>query len=363
MERRSFLTTGAVSAAAATTLAAPAIGQNRIVWRMVTPWPRNTPGVGVNAQRFADDVTAMSNGRLSIQLFAAGELVPPFECLDAVQNGTAELAHATPYYWVGKAPALNYFTGVPFGLLASELSAWLYFGGGMDLWQRVYEPFNVVPFYAGNSGTQAGGWFRREINGLEDLRGLKFRIAGLGGQVLQRLGATTVQLPPGEIAPALASGAIDAAEWIGPWNDLAFGLYNTTEFYYLPAFHEPGPGLEIIVNRDLWNALPADLQTIVRVAAKATAGESFADFTYHNIVSLDPLVEQHNVQLRDWPDDIVAAMGREAWQVLDELGNSGDELLKEVHERFTAFLDQADRYNRRFAQRMLAMRAIARDAA
>jgi TRAP-type mannitol/chloroaromatic compound transport system substrate-binding protein len=325
---------------------------------MVTPWPRNTPGVGVNAQRFADRVTAMTDGRLSITLYAAGELVPPFELLDAVMSDTADMAHGTPYYWVGKSKALNYFTTIPFGLTATELAAWLYFGGGMELWREVYDGFGITPFYAGNSGVQAGGWFRREINSVDDLKGLKFRIAGLGGEVMRRLGATVVLTPPGEIGPSLMSGAVDGAEWIGPWNDLAFGLHKVADYYYVPAFHEPGPGLEIIVDRAKFEALPADIRQIVEVAASATANETLADFQYHNIQALPSLVEEHGVEVRTFPDDVVRALGRTTKAVLDELAAS-DPLTGRVHESFIAFLTRANRYNQLFDRRLLEMRALA----
>ena len=360
MRRRGFLAgAGAAAAgASAAALAAPAIAQGRTEWRMVTPWPRNTPGVGVNAQRFADRVTAMTDGRLTIRLFAAGELVPPFELLDAVMSDTADIAHGTPYYWVGKSKALNYFTTIPFGLTATELAAWLYFGGGMELWQEVYDGFGIRPFYAGNSGVQAGGWFRNEINTLDDLNGLKFRIAGLGGEVMRRLGATVVLTPPGEIGPSLMSGAVDGAEWIGPWNDLAFGLHRVAKYYYVPAFHEPGPGLEIIVERGKFEALPSDLQQIIEVAASATANETLADFHYHNIETLPTLVEEHGVELRTFSDDIVRALGRTTKEVLDELAAS-DPLTGRVHDSFMAFLTKADRYAERFDRRLLEMRALA----
>jgi TRAP-type mannitol/chloroaromatic compound transport system substrate-binding protein len=356
MRRRSLVATGIASTAAA--LATPAVhAQARHRWNMTMPWPRNTPGVGVNAERFANRVQAMSGGRIEIRLYAAGELVPPFEVLDAVQRGTADIAHGTPYYFVGKAPALNYFTGVPFGFMAHELAAWFYHGDGMELWREVYDGFNVIPFYAGSSGVQAGGWFRNEINSLADLEGLKFRIAGLGGEVMRRLGVVTVQTPPGEIAPSLLSGAIDGAEWIGPWNDRAFGLFRVAKFYYTPAFHEPGPGLEIIVNKDAWAALEPDLQAIVEAAASATANETWADFVWHNIQSLDPLVEENEVQLRRFSDDIVEALARETRVVFEELA-ARDAMTGQVHRSFMAFLEKAVPYFERFDADMQRMRQV-----
>lgn len=356
MDRRDFVKAG-TAGVAGSALAAPAIAQDRIQWNMVMPWPRNTPGLGTNAQRFVDNVVAMSDGRLDITLYAGGELVPPFESLDAIQQGVADVLHGTPYYWVGKAKALNYFTTIPFGLTADELAAWLEFGGGMALWEEVYADFGVKPFYAGNSGLQAGGWFRKPIETLADLDGLKFRIAGIGGEAMRKLGVNVVTLPPGEIAPALTSGAVDAAEWVGPWNDRAFGLYKVAKYYYVPAFHEPGAGLEILVSREKYEALPADLQRIVAVAAKATAQETLADFTYHNIVSLDPLLAEEGVELRTFSDEIIVALGEATREALDELAAS-DPLTAKVDASFNAFLVQANRYNRVFAERFLQMRGL-----
>ncbi len=353
MQRRTWLKGAAAGTAAA--IAMPAVARAQIRWNMTMPWPRKTPGLGTNAERFVERVRRMSDGRLEIRLFAAGELVPPFEGLDAVQSGTADIAHGTPYFWVGKSTALNYFTGMPFGLTAVELAAWFYFGDGMKLWREVYADFDVVPFYAGSSGLQAGGWFRREINSVDDFRGLKFRIAGLAGEVLKRLGATTVLLPPGEIAPALMSGAVDAAEWVGPWSDLAFGLYKVAKYYYVPGFGEPGPGLEIIVNRRRWEELPDDLRAIIETAASATANETYADFHFHNVQAFRPLIAEHGVELRTFPDDVWMALGRTTLEVFEEVAAS-DALSKKVHASFMDFLRKADDYASAFDARFLAMR-------
>tara|TARA_R110002124_G_scaffold138219_5_gene301578 strand:+ start:8083 stop:9180 length:1098 start_codon:yes stop_codon:yes gene_type:complete len=355
--RRKFLTSGAAAAAATTSLATPALAQSTgRSWKMATSWPKNAPGVGVNAQRLADKITAMSNGELTIEVFAAGELVPPFEVFDAVSTGTAQLGHATPYYWQGKDPAFHFFTGVPFGLMAHEHAAWVQFGDGQALWEKAYEPFGVVPFYAGSSGPQAGGWFARELNSLDDFKGIKMRIAGLGGEVMRRIGVNTVLLPPGEIFPAMQSGAIDAAEWIGPWNDLAFGLYKVAKYYYMPAFHELGPALELLVNRQQFIDLPEHLQAIVRNAAMASSYESLADFTFHNIISYKPLLEKEGVEVRFLPEDVVAALGVEAEVVLRELGDSSP-LAGDIYKSFTAFRSEANTYAAVSDQRAMAMRA------
>jgi TRAP-type mannitol/chloroaromatic compound transport system substrate-binding protein len=351
MQRREFiktatLATGGVAVggvAAGALFAAPAVAEERRELTMITTWPRNTPGVGVNAERFAETVTGLTGGRLKIRLHGAGELVPPFESLDAVSGGTADLCHSSPYYWVGKHKAFNYFTGIPFGLTAQETAAWIAFGGGQQLWEELYAGFGVQPFYAGSSGTQAGGWFRKEITSVDDFKGLKFRIAGLGGEVMRRMGATTVMIPAGEIGPALMSGAVDGADWIGPWNDLAFGLYRAARYYYMPGLLEPGPSLEIIFNKKVYESLPADQKLAVRTAAAATAHETLADFTYHNTQSLAPLLREHGVQLRHFGDDVVQAMALHSAEATDELGGS-DPLTARVHASFKQFLADSRSY-------------------
>ncbi len=361
IDRRRFVRTAGIGAGfgAAAALAAPAIAraQDKITWKMPIAWPKNTPGVGVNAQRVADMIGSMSDGRLTIQLFGAGELVPPFEVFDAVSTGTAEIGHGTAYFWQGKNPVFHFFTGVPFGLTAQEHAGWLYYGGAQALWEKAYEPFGVLPFYAGSSGPQAGGWFGKEINSLNDLKGFKMRIAGLGGEVMRRLGVNVVLLPPGEIFNALQSGAIDAAEWIGPWNDLAFGLYKVVPYYYLPAFHETGPALEVIVNKAAYEKLPDDLKEIVKRASMASAMESFADFTYHNAEAFGPILEKEGVQPRTWPDDVVVALGAESEKVLAEIGDANP-LAKETYDSFVAFRKKASDYAKVSDQRMLEMRSM-----
>ena len=357
LNRRRLL--GAAGIGAAGALAAPAVvrAQEKIEWKMPIAWPKNTPGVGVNAQRVADMIGVMSDGRLTVKLFGAGELVPPFEVFDAVSSGAAEIGHGTSYFWQGKNPVFHFFTGVPFGLTAQEHAGWLYYGGAQALWERAYEPFGVLPFYAGSSGPQAGGWFGKEINTLDDLKGFKMRIAGLGGEVMRRLGVSVVLLPPGEIFAALQGGTIDAAEWIGPWNDLAFGLYKVVKYYYMPAFHETGPALEVIVNRSAYDALPDDLKEIVKRAAMASAMETYADFAYHNAEAFGPILEKEGVELRTWPDEIVMALGAESEKVLAEIGDANP-LAKETYESFVGFRKKASDYAKASEQRMLDMRSL-----
>ena len=358
IDRRSLLSGAGSLGTAALAAPAPSIAADSTVWRMVTTWPRNAPGVGVNAQRFADRVGAMSAGRLQIELAAAGELIPAFEALDAVQQGTADLSHSAPFFWLGKSPALNYFGSIPLGLLDSEIAAWLYFGGGMALWDEAMADFGIKPFFAGSSGISAGGWYRKEIEGLEDLKGLKLRMAGLGGEVMKRLGATPVLTPPSEVFQAMASGTVDAAELIGPWNDMAFGLFEVADYYYLPGFHEVGPTAEILINRQAWDGLADDLKAVVDGAAKATAIEYNADYRYHNATLLPALVEEHGVELRAFPEEVNDAIGQTSIEVLNELG-TGDDLTRRIHQSYMAFLRQANDYAQRFDAPIHRMRAKA----
>ncbi|OKH86914.1 TRAP transporter substrate-binding protein [Thalassospira sp. TSL5-1] len=358
MKRRQFLKGASLGAGAlAATAAAPSIAsaQENLKWRMVMPWPKGTPGLGTNAEKFAAIVKEMSNNRLSITVYGAGELVPPFECMDAVEQGVVEMAHGTPYYWQGKNPALNFFTTIPFGLTAWELTAWLRFGGGQQLWEQVYADFGVVPFYAGNSGMQAGGWFNKEINSVDDIKGVKMRYAGLGGEAMRRIGANITMLPPGEILPAMQSGAIDAAEWVGPWNDLAFGLYQVAKYYYVPAFHEPGPGLEIFVSKEKFDSLSPDLQAIIRYAAQAIAENTWADFTFNNIESYQPLIDK-GVEVRQFPDDVIMALADASKAAVEEIANKSD-LNRKINDSYMDFVKKAARYGKEFEATGLLQRA------
>jgi TRAP-type mannitol/chloroaromatic compound transport system substrate-binding protein len=358
--RRSAL--GLAGAGMVGALAAPHVARAQTVhnWSMAMTWPAGSPGVGVNAERCAAMIEAMSGGRIRVTVYGGGELVPPFEVFDAVAEGTAQLGHGSPYFWQGKNTVFHFFSGVPFGLTAAEHSGWLYFGGAQALWDRAYEPFGVKGFYAGSSGPQAGGWFTRPIDSLDDLQGLNMRIAGLGGEVMRRLGVNVVLLPPGEIFGALQAGTIDAAEWIGPWNDLAFGLYRTANYYYMPAFHEFGPALELMVNGQAYEALDDDLKEIVRRAAMASATESLADFTYHNADSFRPLLEQEGVELRTWPDAVVRALAEQSEVVLAELADASG-LARETYDSFIAYRAKADEFARASDQRMFEMRATGLD--
>lgn len=287
-------------------------------WKMVTAWPKNYPGLGTSAERLAERVKQMSGGRLTIKVYAAGELVPPLEVFDSVSRGTAELGHGAAYYWKGKVPTAQFFTSVPFGLSTSEMNAWLSRGGGQALWDEAYAPYGVKPLAAGNSGMQMGGWYNTEIDSLDDLKGLKIRMPGLGGEVLARLGATPVNLPGSEVFTALQTGAIDASDWVSPYNDLAFGLHKAARYYYAPGWQEPQAVIELLINQKAYDSLPPDLQAILVEAARAANQDMLDDYVYNNALALDELKKQ-GVQLRRFPDEVLDALRRESALVLGEL--------------------------------------------
>ena len=315
-------------------------GSESFEWKMVTTWPKNFPGLGTGANRLAQRIERASGGRLRVRVYAAGELVPPFECFDTVSNGTAELGHGASYYWKGKADAAQFFSAVPFGLNATEMSAWLWFGGAQELWDELYAPFNLRPFACGNTGVQMGGWFNREIRSLADFQGLVIRMPGLGGEVMTRMGATVQSIPGGEIFQALQSGAIDATEWVGPYNDLAFGFYKAARFYYWPGWHEPGTALELIVNKQAFDSLPEDLQEVVQSACKADYAEMTAEFTARNNLALKQLVNQHGVQLRRFPDEVLRKIAELSEDVVASIGAQND-LSRRIHESYVAFRSES----------------------
>ena len=335
MQRRDFLTAGA---AAALTLTRPARANDALRWKMVTTWPKNFPGLGTGAELLARLIGEMSGGRLTVQVFGAGELVPAFEIFDAVSNGAVELGHGSAYYWKGKNPAFQFFSSLPFGMTANEMNGWLFKGGGMELWEEAYAPFGLTPLAAGNTMVQMGGWFNREINTVEDLQGLRMRIPGLGGEVLRRAGGTPVSISGKELLVSLQTGAIDATEWVGPWNDLAFGLHRAARYYYYPGWHEPGTTLECLVNRQAFEALPADLQSIVRQAARVVNQDIMADFTAHNNEALNALVNEHQVDLRQFPDDLLRNLHQHTDAVLADLiaeNPSMEQISTSYHEFYT----------------------------
>jgi TRAP-type mannitol/chloroaromatic compound transport system substrate-binding protein len=282
--------------------------------------------------------------------------VPALEVFDAVSRGTAQMGHSGAYYWKGKSVAAQFFTSVPFGLTAQEMHGWIHYGGGMEIWQEIYAPFNLMPLAGGNTGVQMGGWFNKEINSLDDLKGLKMRIPGIGGEVLQRAGGTPVTLPGAELFTALQTGAIDATEWVGPYNDLAFGLYKAAKFYYYPGWHEPGSMMEYTVNQQAFDALPKDLQAIVRTASRAAHQDMLDEYTARNNHALKELVEKHNVQLRAYPEDVLAKLKGLSETVLEEVA-AKDPLAKKAYESFKAYKKNVQDYHSITEQAFLNARA------
>ncbi|MBU1307386.1 MAG: TRAP transporter substrate-binding protein [Alphaproteobacteria bacterium] len=337
MKRREFFKSASVAtigAAAAATLATPAIAQGNITWRMVTTWPKNFPGLGVGAQKLADRITKASGGRLTVQVFAAGEMVPGLQALDAVIDGSAEMSHGAAYYWQNKSQGLSFFTGVPYGMTSRELAAWVRYLGGQEQWDKIYDQFGLKGYLSGDTGTQAGGWFKNELTGVSDLQGLRFRTPGLGGQVWGKLGASVTNMAAGDIFAALQSGTLDAAEFVGPYNDLALGFYQVAKNYYFPSFVEPGLATELVVNKAKLAELPEDLQELVAVCAQASYDDVASDMYANDPRALRSLVNDHGVMVRRFPDEILEAGAKASMEVISEIREGGDALTKETAESF-----------------------------
>jgi TRAP-type mannitol/chloroaromatic compound transport system substrate-binding protein len=335
----------AAGAAVAGTLAMPTVVRAQTAkWRMVTSWPKRLPGPGMSAERIAERIRALSGGRIDVAVYAAGEVVPAFGVLEAVGNGVADIGHTASFYWQGKMPAAAFFTTVPFGLTPGEHVAWIE-AGGQALWDELYAPFGVKPFMGGNTGVCMGGWFRRELKALADLRGVKIRSLGLGGEVYRRLGATPQTTPPAEILTSLQSGVLDAAEFVGPGTDIALGLYRVAPFYYYPGFNKPNGTGECIVALKVWEALSAELKAIVAHACAAEANYALAEMERLNATALDALTKQHNVTLAAFPQDLIAAARRQADDVLGELSQRSA-ITAKVHDSYAAFRAQTAPWSR-----------------
>lgn len=353
MERRDFLKKTGVAAAAVVgaAISAPAckdrsehdqkevIAQKTYRWKMVTTWPPNLPVLQTGAERFAKRVGEISGERLKIQVFAGGELVPPLGVFDAVSQGTVQAGSGASYYWAGKTPAAQWFSAVPFGLNPQGINAWFYSGGGLKLWEEVYAPFNLVPRPQGNTGVQMGGWFRKKMNTIDDYKGLKMRIPGLGGKVISKAGGTVVLLPGGEIFTSLERGVIDATEWVGPMHDLRMGFYKAAKYYYYPGWHEPGTCLEVMFNKKAYDSLPKDLQAIVDAAAMETNMWSLSQFEAGNGAALQELITKHKVELVRFPDDLLDALRKLAKETMEEEADK-DKMSRKVHEAFKKFKEQ-----------------------
>ncbi len=334
MDRRSFIRTSALggTAAAASTLAAPVYAQGNRTLTMVTTWPRGFAGVHDAAQHVADSITAMTDGQLTVDLKAAGELVGAFEVFDAVTAGQADMYHGADYYFIGQHPGYGFYASVPFGMTAQELANWYYHEGGQDFHDELGQIFGLKSFLAGNTGAQAGGWFRKEIKSVEDLQGLKFRMPGQGGQALTKLGVSVQNLPGGEIYQALSTGAIDGTEWIGPWSDQSAGFQEITKIYYTAGFHEAGPGLSLATNREVFESLTPAQQKIIEVASAEAHQWNLSLFLAKNSRALEQL-RSAGVQTYTFPDDVWDAFGSASNEVLQE--SMGDDLFKRIYDSYT----------------------------
>lgn len=314
-------------------VAAPAVVKDRIELAMVTTWPRDFPGLGTGAQRFAERLQAMSDGRIQVQYFAAGERVGAFDSFDEVASGNAQGYHAADYYWKGKHPGWAYFTAVPFGLTYTEMNAWIRFGGGQELWDELGAEFDIKGLMCGNTGVQMGGWFNKEINTADDLKGLKMRIPGLGGDVMAKLGASPVSLPGGQIYENLVSGAIDATEWVGPWNDQVMKFYEAAKFYYYPGMHEPGSMLAVGLNASFWSSLSPSDKLMIEAASSMENDVMMSEYNAKNGASLAQLINNNGVELREFSDEIYDSFGRASDEVFSEVVAHSD-LAARIHASF-----------------------------
>jgi TRAP-type mannitol/chloroaromatic compound transport system substrate-binding protein len=312
---------------------APAVMKGAKELKMVSTWPRDFPGLGTGAQRLAQRITDMTEGAVKVEYFAAGERVGAFDSFDEVASGNAEAYHGADYYWKGKHPGYAYFTAVPFGLTYTEMNAWIRFGGGQELWDELGAEFGVKGVMAGNTGVQMGGWYRKEINTADDLKGLKMRIPGLGGDVMAKLGASPVSLPGSQIYENLVSGAIDATEWVGPWNDEFMKFYEAAKYYYYPGMHEPGSMLAMGMNKKFWDSLTTTEQLQIEAAAAMENDVMMAEYNAKNGAALKRLVNDQGVILKEFSDEIYDSFGRAADEVFAEVIQHGD-LTKRIHESF-----------------------------
>ncbi|MCB2189355.1 MAG: TRAP transporter substrate-binding protein [Deltaproteobacteria bacterium] len=349
MKRRDFLkkagTTAAV-ATAATVVNAPfvhAAKEKKIKWKMVTTWAPKAPYLQTGAERFADRVKELTGGKFEIRVYAGGELVPNLETFQAVSTGQVEAGSGASYYQAGKEPAAQWFAAVPFGLNAQGMGAWLWAGNGLKLWEETYAPFGVIPRPCGNTGVQMGGWFNKEINSIDDFKGLKMRIPGLGGKVVAKAGGTVVLLAGAEIFTSLERGVIDATEWVGPLLDSLKGFYKVAKYYYYPGWHEPGTVLENIFNKKAYEALPKEYQTVLDVATYETWPWMLSGFEADNGAALEELITKHGVKLVRFPETVMDSLSKLSAEVLEEEAAKSP-MAKKVNEDFKAFKVQVGRW-------------------
>jgi TRAP-type mannitol/chloroaromatic compound transport system substrate-binding protein len=335
--RRRQVLLGATAAAGASCLPAPAIAQGIKELRLVSAYPKDLPGSGTSPERLAQSIAAMSDGRLKVTVYPADTLVRAFEVFDAVSAGVVDMYFTDEKYFQNKAPALNFFSTVPYGLTTDEFHAWILFGGGQSLWDEVDAQFNIKPLMLQSTGVQMGGWFNKEINGPEDFKGLRYRMPELGAEVLRRMGATVVLTPAGEIAGALKSGAIDAAEFVGPWTDIWLGLDKVADYYYYPGFHEPGFNASLGINKTLWDGLTASERVLIEAAAQAEVTRSLAEFNAENIKSLKLLRADKRIKILRFNDELIKVFGKLSKEVLADTA-AKDPLTRKVYDSYMAFL-------------------------
>lgn len=354
ISRRSVLAGTAAAGAIALPTVVTAAAPREL--KMVTSWPKRLPGPGISAERLAESIGLLSGGKLSVRIFAAGELVPALGVFDAVETGAADMAHTASFFWQGKMSASAFFTAAPFGMTPTEHAAWLYAGGGQELWDRLYQPFGLKPFLAGNSGPSMGGWFKKEINGLDDMAGLKVRFPGLGGKVLAKLGATPILLPPPEIFPSLMSGVIDGAEFLGPWSDRAMGFYKAAPFYYGPGWHEPNGAGELIVSRAVLDELGPELASVIEIACVAEHARALAEVEWRNAATLEKLQAENGVKVREFPAEILGAARAAAIDVRGAFA-AQDGITGEIGRAYEAALQNAAAWNATSSAPFLKARA------
>ena len=347
MNRKHFLLSSTIGLAAGASLTSGCLSVNekeeveafdpnkKFKWNMVTTWPPNFPIIGEGCNLFAKWVEQMSGGRLQIRVYGGGELIPPLETFDAVSSGTAQLGHGAAYYWAGKIPAAQFFAAVPFGMNDQQVTSWILNGGGMELWQELYKPFQLVPFLAGNTRAQMGGWFNREINTVEDLKGLKMRIPGLGGRVFERAGGSAILSAGSEIYTNLERGVIDATEWLGPFHDYKMGFHKIAKYYYSPGWHEAGTALELMVNQQSLDSLPQDLRVILASAAARLNQYIPAEMEVRNAEFLKIMTDEQ-VDIRSFPDEVLAFLEEKTQEIISEM-IAEDPKSAKVYASFKAF--------------------------
>ncbi|WP_299257456.1 TRAP transporter substrate-binding protein [uncultured Aquimarina sp.] len=313
-------------------------------WKMTTTWPPNFPVVGEVAEKYAKWVDELSNGQIKIKVYGGGELVPPLEAFDAVSQGTIEMGCGAAYYWAGKTPAAQFFAAVPFGMNSQQITSWLEVGGGYELWKKTYAKFNLVPYMGGNTGVQMGGWFNREINSIEDFKGLKMRLPGIGGKVLEKAGGAAVLVAGSEIYTSLERGVIDATEWIGPYHDYKMGFHKISKYYYTPGWHETGSQLEFFINKNLHDGLPPHLQAVLQAAAKQAQVWVLSEFDKQNGIYLDKLVNEEGVEVREFSKETLDALRGFTDEAIQEMIGD-DPLSKEVYESYSNFQKRISKWS------------------